>query len=308
MEQFSRRVFLGTAAASSALAAAACKMTIQLSPGAIGIKADQAQTLDYAVQYGFTSIEPFPAQLAAMSGADFDRLQTRMKQANIVWGASGLPVEFRQSEERFTDDLKKLPALSAALQKAGVTRVSTWILPASDNLTYVQNLDFHARRLKEVAAILGGNGQRLGLEFVGPKTAWTSKRYPFVHSLREMKDLIAVIGKPNVGLLLDSWHWFTAGDTTADLRSLTNAEIVSVDLNDAPAGIAIDQQRDNVRELPGSTGVIDIATFLNTLNDLGCDAPVRCEPFNDPLRKMPPAQALQTTIDAMKKAFATIRS
>ena len=52
--------------------------------------------------------------------------------------------------------------------------------------------------------------------------------------------------------------------------------------------------------------VIDIAGFLNALNSIGCDAPARCEPFNAPLRAMPPDQALQTTITAMRKAFALI--
>ena len=123
-----------------------------------------------------------------------------------------------------------------------------------------------------------------------------------------MKDLIAEIGQKNVGFLLDSWHWYTAGETVADLKTLTNNDVVSVDLNDAPAGLSLDQQKDSSRELPLATGVIDLAGFLNALNAFGCDAPVRCEPFNAPLRAMPPEQALKTTIDAMRKAFALIRS
>ena len=91
---------------------------------------------------------------------------------------------------------------------------------------------------------------------------------PFVHSMKEQKELIAEIGKPNVGLLLDSWHWYTAGESAADLRTLTNKDIVSVDLNDAPAGVALDQQKDNKRDLPAATGTIDIGVFLNTLNEL----------------------------------------
>jgi sugar phosphate isomerase/epimerase len=204
--------------------------------------------------------------------------------------------------------MKKLPAQAAALQKAGVSRVSTWISPASDTMTYLENFKQHARRLREVASVLGDHGQRFGLEYVGPKTSWTARRYAFVHSMKEQRELIAEIGKPNVGLLMDSWHWYTAGESVADLRTLTNKEIVSVDLNDAPAGLALDQQRDNRRDLPAATGVIEVGVFLNTLNDLGCDAPVRCEPFSEDLRKMPPDQALETTIAAMKKAFGMIRS
>lgn len=308
MELLSRRAVLGTAAAASLGLAAPRKMTIQLSPGSIGVKADQWQTLEYAAKYGFESIEGFAAQLAAMSPGDLDRLKSQMTERRIAWGAAGLPADFRQTEEKFADDMKKLPALAAALQKAGISRVSTWISPASDTLTYVENFKQHARRLRQVATVLGDYGQRFGLEYVGPKTSWTSRRYAFVHSMKEQRELIAEIGKPNVGLLLDSWHWYTAGEAAADLRTLTNKDIVSVDLNDAPAGIALDQQRDNRRDLPAATGVIEVGVFLNTLNDLGCDAPVRCEPFSEDLRKLPPDQALETTITAMKKAFGMIRS
>jgi sugar phosphate isomerase/epimerase len=124
--------------------------------------------------------------------------------------------------------------------------------------------------------------------------------------MREMKELIAEMGRPNAGMVLDTWHWYTAGETVAELKTLTNQAIVSVDMNDAPTGIPVDQQQDGKRELACATGVIDAAGFLNALNSIGCDAPVRCEPFNAPLRAMPPDQALQATISAMKKAFALI--
>ncbi len=92
-----------------------------------------------------------------------------------------------------------------------------------------------------------------------------------------------------------------------DLKTLTSWDIVSADLNDAPKGRTLEEQKDLERELPMATGVIEVSGFLNTLNQLGCDAPVRCEPFNAELRKMPPEQALAATAAAMKKAFDLIQ-
>ena len=73
-----------------------------------------------------------------------------------------------------------------------------------------------------------------------------------------MRELIAEIGRDDVGLVLDSWHWYTAGETADDLRGLTNRDVVACDLNDAPRSVPVDQQRDGVRELPCATGVIDL--------------------------------------------------
>lgn len=293
--------------ASGAAAAPRTKMTIQLSSGAIGVKANQQQALDYAHRFGFDSVDADSAFLATLDDSALKRFLDDMRAKNVVWGQAGMPVEFRKDDETFRKGLADLPARAKALQRAGVTRVTTWIPPASDDLTYLENLKQHARRLREVASILGDHGCRFGLEYVGPKTLWTSRRYAFVHSMREMKELIAEIGKPNMGFVLDSWHWYTAGETVADLKTLANKDVVSIDLNDAPAGLPLDKQIDSSRELPCATGVIDVAGFLNTLNSIGCDAPARCEPFNAPLRQMPPDQALNATITAMKKAFALIQ-
>ena len=105
----------------------------------------------------------------------------------------------------------------------------------------------------------------------------------------------ARIGTGNVGLLLDCWHWYTAHHTADDLHKLTNDDVVYVHVNDAPAGVDVDAQVDNVRALPGETGVIDIAAFLQALDAMGYDGPVTAEPFSPALGEMPDAQAAETT-------------
>jgi sugar phosphate isomerase/epimerase len=125
--------------------------------------------------------------------------------------------------------------------------------------------------------------------------------------MAEMKELIAEVGKPNLGFLLDSWHWYNAGDTAADVLTLKNEDIVAVHLNDAPAGVPVDQQVDSRRELPMATGVIDAGAFLNALNQVGYDGPVAAEPMSAALRVMPAEEALAKTAEAMRKAFALIK-
>ncbi len=287
--------------------AGATRMKIQLDCGSIGVKASLPQAVEYAAKFGFEAVTADSAWLVSASPDARAGLLEKMKQAGVVWGQAGLPVDFRRGEEEFQKGLRALPERALALQQAGASRVTTWLAPASDDLTYIENFRLHARRLRAVAQVLEDHGCRFGLEYVGPKTSWTARRFPFVHTMREARELIAEIGRPNVGLVLDSWHWYTAGETVDDLRSLRASDIISIDLNDAPAGRDRDEQKDLERELPLATGVIPLAEFLRTLNELGCDAPARCEPFSAALRAMPPEQALATTAAAMKKAFALIR-
>jgi sugar phosphate isomerase/epimerase len=283
------------------------KMTIHLVPGSIGVTATQQELIQFGKTYGFESVEPMGGYLATLPPAEIDKVTGQVRAAGLVWGNAGLPVDFRKDAATFDSGLAQLPAIAKALQRAGVSRMGTWISPSHPSLTYVANLKQHAERLRRIAAVLGDHGIRLGLEYVGPKTLWTSNRFPFVHTMAEAKDLIAAIGARNVGLLLDSWHWYTAGETVADLETLRNEDIVCADLNDAPAGLALHEQIDSRRELPLATGVIPVADFLNTLQKIGFDGPIRCEPFNAALRAMPREQALAAVAASMKKAFALIR-
>ncbi|APW61860.1 sugar phosphate isomerase/epimerase family protein [Paludisphaera borealis] len=281
-------------------------MTMDLVCGNLGVKADLPTAVALAHKHGFTSLAPDAGELGRLSDGQLGELLGDKKTKGLAWGAAALLVDFRGDDAAFRAGMADLPAFASALQRAGATRVGTWIRPGDERLTYVANFRQHARRLREVAAVLGGHGVRLGLEYVGPKTAWSSMRHPFIHTLAETRDLIAEIGRDDVGLVLDSWHWYTAGETADDLRGLTNRDVVACDLNDAPASVPVDQQRDGVRELPCATGVIDLRAFLKALAAMGYDGPARAEPFNATLRTLPADVAVATAARSMKQAFALI--
>lgn len=275
-----------------------------LTPGSIGVKANQMETIEFAHAFGYEAVQPYGEELINL---DVAAVTEKLRHYRLVWGQAGLSLDFRKDDETFQSGLKDLPRVAAALQKAGASRIGTWIAPNHDTLPYLANLKQHARRLREVAKVLGDNGQRLGLEYVGPKTLWSARRFPFIHSMAEMRELLAEINLKNVGFVLDSWHWYTAGETLADLKSLRNEEIVCIDLNDAPAGVAVDQQIDSKREIPLATGVIDVRGFLNTLHAIGCNAPVRCEPFNAALRAKSREEILGIVAESMRRAMALIK-
>jgi sugar phosphate isomerase/epimerase len=283
-------------------------MTINLMGGMIGVRANQQAAIDLAHAHGFESVEAMPNDLARMSADQVKDLVAGMKSKNLVFGASGLPVEFRRDDAAFQESMKSLPRLAAALQRAAVTRVGTWLSPGSNSLTFLQNFKQHARRLREVAEVLRDHGLKLGLEYVGTKLSRDRMHYEFIHTMAETKELIAEIKSPEVGFVLDSWHWWTSNETADDILTLKAEQVVAVDLNDAPAGIPKEKQIDGQRELPLATGVIDVASFLNALQKLGYDGPVRAEPFNKPLNDLDNEAACAKTSEAMRKAFALIKA
>lgn len=236
--EFNRREFLaaGAGAGLAALPAEAVhpgrdekpqrKFYSNLAIGLLGpFHVTFPETIDLAVKYGFEGVDPNADYFASLSDDDLKRLLDKMQANNLKFGAAGLPVDFRKDEAAFSDSLKTFPATADALKRAGVMRVSTWFSPASNQLTYLQNFRQHTYRMRECALILADRGQVLGFEYVAPRTSRQRGKWPFIHSMAEMKELIAAIGTDNVGFRLDSWHWFNAEETEKDILSLRDSDV-----------------------------------------------------------------------------------
>lgn len=282
------------------------KMYKALSPGAIGVAASNLdEALRAAKIGGFEGVEIDPSEVADLVERDgADAVRARFEAAGVKPAGWGLPVDWRTTEENWQAGLTQLPRLAKAAAAIGCNRTMTWVLPMSDERPLDENRSFHVARFKPIAAILAEYGVCLGLEFIGPKTLRDRGRYPFIYRMGDMLDLACDIGS-NVGLLLDCWHWYTSGGTLAELRELSPSEIVYVHVNDAPAGVPVEEQLDNVRALPGETGVIPIAGFLQALAEIGYDGPVTPEPFKKELGDLgSDEERLRRVGESMSRIFA----
>ncbi len=277
-----------------------------LSPGAISIRADLAESVALAARHGWAGCD-LPAVEAAQLATErsIDDLAAIFSQAGVQPGGWGLPLNWREPYDQAA--LDALDRQAAVAAKLGCTRVYTWLMPGSNERPFRENFAFHVAQLLPVAQVLAEHGCRLGLEFIGPRTLRDSLRYGFIYSPEGMLGLAEAIGA-NVGLLMDCYHWYTAVGSLADIRTLRAEDIVYVHVNDAPAGLAVDAQLDQVRCLPGATGVIDIAGFLNVLREIGYDGPVTPEPFDKQLATLPADQACKRARDSMRQIWAAIES
>ena len=172
-----------------------------LSPGAIGVRAHTLEeALAAAKVGGFGGVEFNPSEIADRIDAEgADAVRARFTDSGLRPAGWGLPTDWRGAEDAWQAGLADLPRLAAAAAAIGGTRVSTWIMPGSNDRGYDENYAFHVARFTPIARILGDHGVSLGLEFIGPKTLRDTQKYPFIHTLPDMLALGRDIG-PNVGL------------------------------------------------------------------------------------------------------------
>lgn len=281
------------------------RMYKTLNPGVIGIRPDSFdQALELANIGGFSGLEFDVVEIKQLVERDgLAAVKARFSDAGIRPAAFGLPVDWRGGRENWEAGLAALPELAAAASALGAVRTATYILSWSDTRPYDENLAFHIERFRPIAKILDDHGIILGLEFLGPKTLYAGKNHLFIHAMQPMLEMAAEIGG-NVGLLLDSFHWYTSHSNVDDLLNLTPRNIAFVHVNDVPVGLAIDEQLDGTRGLPGETGVIDIAGFLGALKFIGYDGPVTPEPFKKALGDLPDDRTRARVVGAsMDKIF-----
>jgi sugar phosphate isomerase/epimerase len=275
-----------------------------LGVGAIGHKATLAESIDFAHRYGFRGIDFSISEVQALANErGVAYVRDLFEAKGVMPAVMSFPVEFRRDEATWRDGLAALSAQAKLAAEIGCKRTATWIPPGHNERTFAENFKFHVERLSPAAAILADHGISFGLEFIGPKTLRKSFKYRFIYTLEGMLALGLALGTGNVGLLLDIWHLYTSHGSLDQVRELDNAEVVVVHINDAPQGIDVDEQLDQVRALPGETGVLDIAGFLQALEEIGYDGPVTVEPFSQRVREMTTEDAVAATAASIQKVW-----
>ena len=194
-----------------------------LSPGAIGLSPENLDSaLILASVGGFQGLEVNVGEIADLlekEGAI--TVRERFTVAGIRAAAWGLPIDWRSSARELEARIGAASAPGVGRSRCrGADRTSTYILSWSDTLPYQENLSVSYRALYPHRR----NPQSLwNIAWdwdPGPKTLYDGKAHPFIKDMETMLEMAAEIG-PNVGILLDCFHWFTSHAGVEELLTLT---------------------------------------------------------------------------------------
>jgi sugar phosphate isomerase/epimerase len=208
------------------------------------------------------------------------------------------PVEFRKDDATFKASLSELDAAARFAAAIHCPRMITYIMSSSDT-PRDELRHTYKQRLTECARILARYDVRLGLEFLGPLELRKMYKYEFIWRMNDMLAFAKECG-PNVGLLLDSWHWHHAEATPQDIVAAGRDRIVHVHFNDSPK-LPPEQIHDDQRLLPGE-GVINLTGFLQALQSIGYKDALSVEVFGR-TKGMTPEAAAKAGLDSSLATF-----
>jgi len=274
-------------------------MYLSLNPTLVADRVPWPEFARLAAKVGYGGVD------VSTSGAmkeGFKVTQSLLEELKLTPAVAGFPVEFRKDDATFRRDLAHLQDAAQFVAAIGCPRMNTYIMPSSERPKSEQR-KIYRDRIGAAADILARSHVRLGLEFLGPLHLRKMFPHEFIWRMDEMLAFAKECG-PNVGLELDSWHWFHAGATVGDILSAGKENIINVQVNDSPL-LRPEQIRDDERLMPGE-GVIDLSAFFRALQTIGYQDGISPEVFGRGLKKMAPEEGarlgLETTRAVMRQA------
>jgi sugar phosphate isomerase/epimerase len=316
--RLTRRSFLERAACATALfsiarpaAAVADQWFVSLNGSLTrGVSGADKIRLAAATGYGGVDWDLGPAKTAGVEATRALLAELKIKPA-IAGLPLNRPLPFAGEQAAFQQALPQLAEDAAFTAAIGCDKMMV-VLPASTTMDRKEQWALAKDRLSAVAEVLQKSKIRLGIEFLGPLyfregRAGGPPTVPFIWNLPDALALAKECG-PNVGVILDVWHWHHSRSTVADILAADKSRIVHIHVSDAKDAPPADV-RDNQRLMPGE-GIIDLTGFFGALKKIGYADGVSPEPLGRVPAEMTPEEAarlaLQTTVAAMKKAGITI--
>jgi sugar phosphate isomerase/epimerase len=295
------------AAAGQAARAGTRRMFVSLNGSLTrGVSGADKIRLAGKLGYGGVDWDLGPAKAAGLEGtrALFRELSV---EPTIVGLPMARPLPFAGDAAAFQEGLKLLSQDAPFVAGVGCTKMMLVLSPTGPP-PKEEHRKLVVQRLSAISEVLQKSNLRLGLEFLGPLYMRQGSgdgppRVPFIWTLPETLALAKDCG-PNIGVILDVWHWHHSGGTVADILAAEASRIVHVHISDARPAPA-EEVRDNHRVMPGE-GSIDLVAFLQALHKIGYAEGVSPEPLGRIPDEMSAEEAarlgLQTTLGVMEKA------
>jgi 2-keto-myo-inositol isomerase len=266
--------------------------------GATTMKADLNGDITAAHQAGFKALELWAAKVDDyLHKHELAELKSLLRK-NALLPASINSLEFITF--RTAADYERIQARCRQLcewaQAIGCDRLVVVPSPTpKEGATRAQIRTESVRVLRELAAIAAPFGVRLAFEFLG--FGWCS-----VRTLAQCWEIVEATGRPNVGLVIDTCHFYAGGSRLDSIDKVPADRIFIFHINDVEKR-AKGTVEDAHRLLPGE-GVIPLDAILKRLKATGFDGLCSIELFRPAYWERPPAELAAAARAATQRVLA----
>ena len=268
--------------------------------GATSMKHDLESDIAHAAKAGFGGVEIWGAKLTQFlkknsAGAlkeIFAKERVDALTINSLENATLAEGSRWEETQKRMAELSKLAVASGASTVIVVPSPLTGEWKGADRERIAAKSVESLRRLAEIAQ---GEGARASFEMLGFDDCSVNK-LDFAWRLVKEAD------RPNLGLTVDTFHWFVGGSTTEMLEKVPKDKLYIVHVNDAEHRASSELQ-DRHRLFPGE-GSIPLDRFFASLGKMGYDGPVSIELFRPEYWEWTPEKIAKRSLESVKSVLA----
>lgn len=264
--------------------------------GATTMKASLEEDVQAAATAGFTALEIWAAKMNRY-------LETHsLEELKALFASHGLkPVSINSIEHiAFRGDGYPLIQAqcirySKIAEAIGCDRIVVVPSPTPAGATWNDIKQESAKVLRDLAAIAAPHGVKLAFEFLGQTDC-------SVPTLAQCWEIVKDVNLPNVGLVLDTFHFYAGGSTLDSILQVAPDRILIFHINDSE-DLPKRKLTDAHRLLPGE-GTIPLVDILANLRTIGFDGLCSIELFRPAYWERPAAELAK---DAHTKTAALLK-
>ena len=197
-----------------------------------------------------------------------------------------------------TDDAKVRSAqskLQSKLELCTAVGAPVLIVPTDFPETLEPNAyEIAAECLRQAADLAQGFGVKLAVEFI--------RRSKLVSSLDTANRLVKQVGRDEVGILFDIFHFWTGSSKESDIETIPEAKLFFVHVNDCP-----DRPREHLVDADRTYtgyGVVPVRHIVDRLRATGYDGWLSLEIFNRQIWKHDPFEVARIAHKTMSEVLA----
>lgn len=268
--------------------------------GATTMKADLPTDIRAAAAAGFDYLEIWAAKLRRFlehnSTADLKALfdESGLKPLSIN---SIEHITFRDAEsyKQIKAECEELCAIARAINCPYVVVVPGKIPPGG--LSSYDVIEGSVQVLRELASIGERHGVALAFEFLGQKDC-------SVQTLAVADEIVEKTNRRNIGLVIDSFHFFTGGSTIDMIDKLNPKRLFIFHIDDAE-DLPRAQLTDAQRLLPG-LGILPLKEINAAFRRIGYDANASVEIFRPEYWDRDPFELAREAKAAVERVLSTV--
>jgi len=261
--------------------------------GATSMKYDLFSDVESAAQAGFEYLEISKTKLLealkTVNGAE------SIKKAFETNKIKPAALNSLEQATFFRDRTQKLEECSLLCEKARKVGVGTLIVvpgfldsPEDEESIIKESVEV----LKQMSKIAADYGVKLAFEFLGFRNCSVNK-------LGIAHRIVQAVNASNLGLVIDTFHFFVGKSTFEELKKVPVELIHVVHINDVP-DISGREPQDSDRIMPGD-GVLPLDDFFSVLKTKNYDGLVSIELFNPEYWEWDPVKLAQLAMKKMRK-------